>query len=281
MARISDPIITRRGDVVPGDKQEQPADGSTSTVTFTDGTDVNWGDAVQHALLRMADDLGQVGTLANRPTAGSDEPIWWLVTDGGANDLAAYLSYNDGSEWHVVGDIAYRGEVSSVITSTYNISYGESLWVQANSGPVTVQLPAPKSDGFLQVIVQNAADDVTIARDGTETIDGNANDLIIRTKRAVTLTSDGNNWQTASETQGSFATGTATLSSGSATVDTGVATSTASDYFVDVALRPENAADIAASLEDDSGGTGNWQLHLEENTTNIGNPSVGWKLYPV
>lgn len=77
-------------------------------------------------------------------------------------------------------------------------------------------------------------------------------------------------------TEAGLASGTVTLSSGTATVDTGVAVSTSG--FFDVKVRPEAGADIAVSLEDDSGGTGNWLIHVEENSTSVGNPTVGWKL---
>lgn len=65
------------------------------------------------------------------------------------------------------------------------------------------------------------------------------------------------------------------LSSGSATVDTNRAVD---DQHYMVALSPQDGADVAASLEDDTGGTGNYLLHLEENSTSVGNPTVGWKL---
>jgi hypothetical protein len=66
-----------------------------------------------------------------------------------------------------------------------------------------------------------------------------------------------------------------TLSGGSATVDTGVAAGTTD---VLVALSPRDGADIAASIEDN--GT-NFTLHFEENTTSIGNPTVGWSIIEV
>jgi len=69
------------------------------------------------------------------------------------------------------------------------------------------------------------------------------------------------------------ASGDATLSSGSVTVDTGHAINDTNTY--QVAINPDDGADIAASLEE--GGT-NYYLHLEENTTSIGNPGCKWSL---
>ena len=67
------------------------------------------------------------------------------------------------------------------------------------------------------------------------------------------------------------ASGSTTLSSGSGTVDTGVATD--SDHY-DVNVNP-GAADIAVSLD---GSGSNYVIHLEENTTSVGNPTVDWQL---
>ena len=67
------------------------------------------------------------------------------------------------------------------------------------------------------------------------------------------------------------ASGSATLSSGSGTVDTGVGTD--SDHY-DVNVNP-GSADIAISLD---GSGSNYVIHLEENTTSVGNPTVGWQL---
>ena len=67
------------------------------------------------------------------------------------------------------------------------------------------------------------------------------------------------------------ASGSTTLSSGTATVDTGVATD--SDHY-DVNVNP-GSADIAVSLD---GSGSNYVIHLEENTTSVGNPTVKYQL---
>jgi hypothetical protein len=342
--RISDPVITRRGDVVPGDKQDQPADGQTSTVSFTDGTAVNWWDACQHAFIRMAADLGRVGPLQERPSAGSDNPVWWLVTDG---DAGPFWTYNDGSQWIVMDqwpDGITVGEDPTETVSGASASLGfkgnaqrdvhlqTDLVVSNPSGsPATEDVTVTLYDGtdntgtelatetktsgsvdagstasltfiaseeqlddgdyFLEVTFSGSTLEVDTLDEKTagatyrfeETADGTGQ--VTDTRRSdpvltidpLTGAVDFPNGATGTSST-ELANGEATLSSGSTTVDTGVSTSTDSGYFVDVALRPEDGADVAASLEDDSGGSGNWVLHLEENTTSVGNPTVGWQL---
>lgn len=66
------------------------------------------------------------------------------------------------------------------------------------------------------------------------------------------------------------ASGSVTLSNGTGTVDTGVATD--GQYYT-VNIDPVGA-DVAASLD----GTGtNYVIHIEENSSNVGNPTVGYE----
>ena len=67
------------------------------------------------------------------------------------------------------------------------------------------------------------------------------------------------------------ASGSTTLSSGSGTVDTSVTTGSTPHQ---INVEP-GGADIAVSL--DGSGT-NYVIHIEENTTSVGNPTVGWQL---
>lgn len=71
------------------------------------------------------------------------------------------------------------------------------------------------------------------------------------------------------------ASGSKTLSGSTGTADTGVPVD--SGHYLPSASPPADV-DIAASLHRDDAGTGNWVIHLEENTTSVGNPTVGWKL---
>lgn len=340
--RISDPVITRRGDVVPGDKQDQPVDGQTDTVSFTDGTGVNWWDAVQHFLLRAAADLGRVGPQSERPSAGSDNPVWWLITDG---DAGPYWTFNDGSQWVVldhlpdgltVGENPAETITGSSATLGYEANATRDVHLQTDvtvvnpSGSsatedVTVTLydgtdsngtqldTETKSSGsvgggstatltfiaseqqlddgdyFIEVTFSGSTLEVDTLDEQTagatyrfeETVDGQGRIIDTRRDAAVLefdpLTGAVN--APGGITGGSApttATGSTALSSGSATVDTGVAVDDST--FWDVSLAPEDGADVAVSLQDDTGGTGNYLLQIEENTTSVGNPTVNWKL---
>lgn len=71
------------------------------------------------------------------------------------------------------------------------------------------------------------------------------------------------------------ATGSTTLSSGSATVDTGVGSGTTATFMV--ALGPTtDDAQVAADIEAVSGG--NYEVNIEETDTSVGNPSVEYDI---
>lgn len=146
------------------------------------------------------------------------------------------------------------------------------VWVPAGATSVTSSDLRDRRVRALQA--DSLAEDLTT----TTELNNHAGDADIHHTRpsAGTGLTDNSGTFTVSNPVTELASGEATLSSGSVTADTGIATSMTG--FYDVKLRPENGADIAASLEDDSGGTGNWIIHLEENTTSVGNPTVGWKL---
>jgi len=352
--------VTRRNDVVPGDLQDNPPDGQTSTITWADPDNVNWGDALQHFMLRVGDDLGRVGTLAQRPAAEPDNPVWWLVTDDGG----PYLTFNDGSAWQtfsVLPDGSFRvrddlegyilGENTSVVFTeggsptgwtffadgdvdlhsqtdldisnntgsqvtedvtvelyegsgtggTLLLSETRSITVNASStnedekfvdqtkslnfnqhyinvttsgSTLVIDTAYEKTEGVTQTLKQDG--------DGTFLLTSNVGVTNILTADPVTTDVDIPNG-TLSEQGTPVLTGepttasdSVTLSGGSATVDTGVTVDDST--FWNVSLAPENGADVAASLEDDTGGTGNYLLHIEENTTTVGNPTVNWKL---
>jgi len=116
--------VTRRNDVVPGDGQDNPPDGSTSKISWSDPDKVNWGDALQSALLKIGEDLGRVGPLKDRPTAGPNSPVWWLVTD---EPSSPYLTYNDGSVWAPLNQFGSGAEVGAnpqdTITASGPVGY--------------------------------------------------------------------------------------------------------------------------------------------------------------
>jgi hypothetical protein len=88
---------------------------------------------------------------------------------------------------------------------------------------------------------------------------------------ALSVDSDGNLVASDNLAYSKAAFDTAQLSSGDGVVDTGVATDS---RHYNVNLNPGNA-DIGVSL-DGSGDT--YVIYFEENTTEIGNPTVGWEL---
>jgi len=76
----------------------------------------------------------------------------------------------------------------------------------------------------------------------------------------------------------SVASGSVTLSSGSATVDTGVSESTTATFYV--ALGPDtDDAEVAASIDANSGG--NYEVHIDEVNTSVGNPTVRYDIVRV
>lgn len=280
----SDGILSERHNLpVPGDGQDEPSDDQTQARTISDPDAENWGDIIQTLLLDDKYIDGRLvgsGTLGSRPSAGTSAPKMWLVTNGGDSADQPYLTYNDDSAWYTVGELNEQASITSA-DSPYIVSDGESVWVDASGGATTVQLPTPDAGIAVRVVVVDATNDVTVTRDGTETIDGSASDLTLSAEQALALESDGANWRTVGQVDEASATpttasGSVTLSGGTATVDTGVAVDDTT--FWDVSLAPEDGADVAVSIQDDTGGTGNYLLNIEENTTSIGNPTVNWKL---
>jgi hypothetical protein len=297
---------------VPGDGQDVPSDDQTVARSISDPDDENWGDIIQTLLLDDSYLDGRLvgsGTLSSRPSAGSDAPKLWVVTNGGDSNDQPYLTYNDDSTWHVAADLLTQLTINET-DSPYSATAGESVWIHAASGAVEVTLPAPVAGTNVRVVVVDAANTVTVARNGTESIDGTATDLTIDQVRTLVLESDGTNWRTVADTAADVSasdvsgfdeaaqdavgatvtnglvyddgnnetgldiqtTGTVTLSDGAGTDDTGVAVDR-SRYW-QVWPSPQAPGDVALSLEDD-GAT--YIVHAEENTTS-NNPDVEYAL---
>lgn len=88
---------------VPDDGQDEPADGSTQAISISDASSENWGDVFQTILLDdsfLDGKLVSSGNLASRPSAGTDAPKLWVVTDAGSGDTGVYATFNDDSAWH-------------------------------------------------------------------------------------------------------------------------------------------------------------------------------------
>jgi hypothetical protein len=74
------------------------------------------------------------------------------------------------------------------------------------------------------------------------------------------------------------ASGNVTLSSGAATIDTGVSEATTATFLV--ALGPStDDSEITASIDANSGG--NYEVHLDEINTSVGNPTVEYDIIRV
>lgn len=76
----------------------------------------------------------------------------------------------------------------------------------------------------------------------------------------------------------SVASGNVTLSSGQATVDTGIGEGTTATFFV--AFGPvTDGAEVAATIEAQS--NGNYVVHIDEQNTSVGNPTVEYDVVRV
>lgn len=78
--------------------------------------------------------------------------------------------------------------------------------------------------------------------------------------------------------QENVASGSVQLSSGSATVDTGISESTTATFYV--ALGPDtDDSEVAASI--DANSSGNYEVHIDEINTSVGNPTVRYDIVRV
>lgn len=82
----------------------------------------------------------------------------------------------------------------STITSDTTASDTDSLWVDASSNTVTVTLPSPSQNVHVRVVAINASNTVTLARNGTENINGSSSDRTLSAGESLTVESDGTNW---------------------------------------------------------------------------------------
>jgi hypothetical protein len=74
------------------------------------------------------------------------------------------------------------------------------------------------------------------------------------------------------------ASGSTTLSSGSATVDTGIGSGTTATFMVAFGPTTDDS-EVAADIEAVSGG--NYQVNIEETDTSVGNPTVEYDILRV
>lgn len=179
--------------------------------------------------------------------------------DRGASGNPSIQSVDDGSQpptydTELPGGTVYAVVLPSSVTVSVSDSTLSSIWlnitgvdsnnaveIRSGSGGGTTTAP---SDTYLKIGEANADDSSQDVRS--------------------------NDWSAPKV----VASGVETLSSGTASTDTGISSS---NKHYSVRPSPRSGADIAFSLEDDSG-TGNWTIYWSENNTTVGNPDVGWQL---
>jgi hypothetical protein len=97
----------------------------------------------------------------------------------------------------MAGGIKFGPPQLTSVSATYTVlTDDEMLLCDASSGAFTVTLPAPTEDvpPFYLIKRTNASGNVTIATNGSETIDGAATYVLSSQYDAVILTTDGSNW---------------------------------------------------------------------------------------
>jgi hypothetical protein len=203
------------------------------TIPEVDQT-TNWGTVLNDFFDNALDeDVPLRDTIANRPSAGSSAPALFVSTDetpprlyyndgatwtqiGGSgtqlseeevDDFVANLitggtnvsvNYDDANDTLTIDatDTNTQTEWSqSTVTSSTTAGNYDSIWVDASSAAVTVTLPTPTQSYRVAVTAVDASNTVTVARNGTESINGSASDLTLVEGESVTLESDGTNWQ--------------------------------------------------------------------------------------
>jgi len=79
-------------------------------------------------------------------------------------------------------------------TSDYTASDKDSVWADASSNTVIVTLPSPSQNTRVRVIAVDATNTVTMARNGSEKINGDTSDITMSQDESLTVESDGTNW---------------------------------------------------------------------------------------
>lgn len=101
-------------------------------------------------------------------------------------------------EWDThVGDQKDRGYTNvTTVTADHTASPQEIVLADASGGPITVTLPSPEAAAVVTVKkVDTSSNGVTIARPGSQNIDGDAADRTITAEDvAREITSDGANY---------------------------------------------------------------------------------------
>ena len=245
------------------------------------------------------------GVLEATDTQLSDEGVQDIVSGVLSGSGSTTISYDDSNNVLTISStdtdthIDVQANGSTVGTDVSGLDLGSNLSGTSNpDGSVTIDgTDTQLSDEEVQDVVGpflSGGSNVTVSYDDSNdvlTIESTDTDTQLSTEDVQDIVGpfvnggtnvsvnydDGNNTLTISATDTNTqafsvaASGSTTLSSGSETADTGVATD--SNHY-DVNINP-GAADIAVSLD---GSGSNYVIHIEENTTSVGNPTVDWQL---
>lgn len=110
---------------------------------------------------------------------------------------AGFYGY-DGSSWIELDNTSSGGSSGgfsqTTQTADYSASDTDSVWANASSNTVTITLPTPSQSTHVRVVAVDATNTVTVSRNGTENINGEASDRTLTEGQSETYESDGTNW---------------------------------------------------------------------------------------
>ena len=203
---------------VGGSAQSWAITGSaTSVSSMSDLSDANTSSAVDGSILRYESSAGewQATTAANMllndtgqlqlPATGASGGIVlggdWSIYRSAAgtatipsNNLIVGNELTSGSKFTSNG--GRQVDLTSISGNTsLSAQNNDFVLVDTSGGAVTVTLPASHTAGAKFEIKRNGANDVTVATSDADTIDGGADFTLDVDLMAVTVVSDGANWQ--------------------------------------------------------------------------------------
>lgn len=166
--------------------------GTADNVLLSDGSAASWGTVPNAGLTNDSVTVTAGDGLKN----GGSVSLGGSVTiDIEPADFAGSGLSDDGSDnlevTNVPGSTVWnQRNVSSSVT----LSEDDSAWVDASGGAVTVTLPSPSAGAQVRIIAADAANTITVSRNGTENINGSASDITLQQDEAIHFESDGTDW---------------------------------------------------------------------------------------
>ena len=229
--------------------------------TPTNASDVaikSYVDSVAQGLTWQQPVIDELNDPPTSPTSGDR----YLINDAATGDWSDHpneIAEWDGSQW--VFDVPSEGGAVFIEDVDLLKVYQTGGWIPFGSAIDHGNLSGLGDDDHTQYVLV----------DGTRAMSGNldmGNNDITNAANA-----DADTYTVGGSTiaQDVAASGSITLSNGTATVDTGVLSSTAATFMV--ALGPDtDDADVATDIRAVSGG--NYEVDILETDTSVGNPSV-------